>query len=177
MAEIARHWPGAMRVAAPTQGDRPPAAPCTVERQRAAIYQAMLRWLIREPHLRSSSTGVDLKPDGSFKLLRAGLAVRGELLTLWEEVHPEKSAGSAVGSAPPSCARWRALPQGCRPVILSDAGSPSTMVHGSHRTRLGLRWTSARHGPCASPSEGCDQRRRLVAVQRAPRAGLAGTQP
>ncbi len=122
MTEIARHWPGAMRVAAPLKAIDRLLRSAPLERQRAAIYQAMLRWLIREPHPLIVVDWSDLKPDGSFKLLRAGLAVRGRTLTLWEEVHPEKSAGSAVVERAFLRTLASLLPQGCRPVILSDAG-------------------------------------------------------
>ena len=66
--------------------------------------------------------GSDLKADGSFKLLRAGLAVRGRTLTLWEEVHPEQSAGSVQVESAFLHTLASLLPPGCRPILLSDAG-------------------------------------------------------
>jgi hypothetical protein len=122
LTEIARHWPGAERVAAPLKAaDRLLRSP-VLERHREALYAGMARWLVREERPLIVVDWSDLKADGSFKLLRAGLAVQGRSLTLWEEVHPEKAAGTVAVETAFLHTLARVLPPGCRPIVLSDAG-------------------------------------------------------
>jgi hypothetical protein len=122
LSELARHWPGAERVAAPLKAaDRLLRSP-VLSRCRASIYDAMTHWLIRETRPLVVVDWSDLKADGRFKLLRAGLAVQGRTLTLWEEVHPQETAGRAAVEWAFLQALAQQLPDGCRPIVLSDAG-------------------------------------------------------
>lgn len=122
LIEVARHWPGAERVAAPLKAaDRLLRSP-VLTRARGSLYQAMARWLIREERPLIVVDWSDLKADGSFKLLRAGLAVQGRTLTLWEEVHPQKTAGSVAVERAFLQHLAECLPPGCRPTVLTDAG-------------------------------------------------------
>lgn len=122
LTEIARHWPGAEHVAAPLKAaDRLLRSP-VLTRHREALYAGMARWLVREKRPVIVVDWSDLKADGSFKLLRAGLAVRGRSLTLWEEVHPESSAGTVAVETAFLHTLARLLPPGCCPIVLSDAG-------------------------------------------------------
>ncbi|MGH8110662.1 MAG: IS4 family transposase [Rhodanobacteraceae bacterium] len=122
LTEVARHWPGAERVAAPLKAtDRLLRSP-VLTRARNPLYAAMVRWLVREAHPLVAVDWSDLKADGSFKLLRAGLVVQGRTLTLWEEVHPERTAGTAAVEQAFLHHLAQCLPAGCQPVVLSDAG-------------------------------------------------------
>lgn len=119
---IARRWPGAERVAAPLKAaDRLLRSPVLTQAHRI-LYGAMCRWLIRQRHPLIAVDWSDLKADGSFKLLRASLAVRGHAITLWEEVHPQTTAGSV----PVECQFLRTLatllPDTCQPILLTDGG-------------------------------------------------------
>lgn len=64
----------------------------------------------------------DLTADGKWHLLRATLAVGGRGLTLWEEVHPQKHYGRASVQKGFLKTLKVLLPEGARPIILTDAG-------------------------------------------------------
>ena len=121
MTEIARHWPGAERVAAPLKAtDRLLRSRC-LRRCHVQLYGGLTRWLIRQDRPLIVVDWSDLKADGSFRLLRAGLAVGGRTLTLYEEVHPQATSGTQVEAA---FLRQLAglLPKGSRPIVITDAG-------------------------------------------------------
>jgi hypothetical protein len=122
LTEMARHWPDAERVMAPLKAADRLLRSAVLERGRGALYRAMTVWLIREPQPLIAVDWSDLKRDGRFKLLRAGLVVQGRTLTLWEEVHPQATAGSPAVERAFLEHLAECLPQGCRPIILSDAG-------------------------------------------------------
>jgi hypothetical protein len=122
LTEIARHWPGAERVAAPLKAmDRLLRSP-VLGRERDELYEAMAAWLVRSARPLLAVDWSDLKADGSFKLLRAGLVVPGRTLTVWEEVHPEAVAGSPAVEAAFLQHLAQCLPTRCHPIILTDAG-------------------------------------------------------
>lgn len=122
LTEMARHWPGAERVAAPLKAaDRLLRSP-VLEGNRAALYTAMAGWWVRQARPLLAVDWSDLKADGSFKLLRAGLVVQGRTLTVWEEVHPEKRAGTPAVERAFLQHLAECLPAGVRPILLSDAG-------------------------------------------------------
>jgi hypothetical protein len=122
LTEIARHWPGAERVAAPLKAVDRLLRSAPLTRDRDALYGAMGHWLLRTSQPLIVVDWSDLKADGRFKLLRAGLVTRGRTLTLWEEVHPEQSAGAAAVESAFLGKLARLLPAGSRPIVLSDAG-------------------------------------------------------
>ena len=73
---MARHWPGAECVSAPLKAaDRLLCSP-VLSRQREAMYGAMTQRLLRERRPLIVVDWSDLKADGCFKLLRAGVAVQ-----------------------------------------------------------------------------------------------------
>lgn len=82
----------------------------------------MATWLVRPVRPLLAVDWSDLKADGRFKLLRAGLVVPGRTLTLWEEVHPEAVAGSPAVEAAFLQHLAQCLPARTRPIILTDAG-------------------------------------------------------
>lgn len=122
LTAIARRWPGAERVAAPLKAaDRLLRSP-VLDHAHERLYGAMCRWLIRESQPLIAVDWSDLKADGSFKLLRASLAVRGHAITLWEEVHPQATAGSVPVERRFLHTLARLLPEGCQPILLTDGG-------------------------------------------------------
>lgn len=122
LTEMARHWPGAERVAVPLKAaDRLLRSP-VLGRKREALYAAMAGWLVRQARPLLAVDWSDLKADGSFKLLRAGLVVQGRTLTVWEEVHPEKMAGTPAVERAFLEHLAECLPAEVRPILLSDAG-------------------------------------------------------
>jgi len=122
LMELARAWPGAERVRAPLKClDRLLSNP-HLQRERAALYAHMVRWLVRSPQPVIVVDWSTLNAEESLHLLRAALAVGGRTLTLYEEVHEQGRQQS------PSVHRAflrrlnRLLPTGCQPIIVSDAG-------------------------------------------------------
>lgn len=122
LTEIARHWPDATHVAAPVKAADRLLRSAVLKRHRGALYSAMAHWLIRQERPLIVVDWSDLKADGSFKLLRAGMILRGRTITLWEEVHPEKVALTVAVEKAFILALASVLPAGCRPIVMTDAG-------------------------------------------------------
>jgi len=122
LTEIARHWPDAMHVAAPLKAIDRLLRSAPLTRHRCALYSAMAHWLIRQERPVIVVDWSDLKADGSFKLLRAGILSRGRTITLWEEVHPEKQALNAAVENAFIGTLATLLPAHCRPIVVTDAG-------------------------------------------------------
>lgn len=122
LMELARHWPGAARIGAPLKrADRFLGNP-RVQAVRVRLYQAAMAWLLRCPRPVLIVDWSELKADGQWHLLRAGVVARGRTLTLYEEVHPEhRKNARAVEAA--FLKRLRALlPDRVRPIVVTDAG-------------------------------------------------------
>ena len=122
LTELARHWAGAERVSAPLKRvDRLLGNP-RMQGARGKIYQIALTWLLRNPEPVIVVDWSELKSDGRWHLLRAGLVARGRTLTLYEEVHPEKDKISPRVEAAflKRLAAW--MPAGIKPIIVTDAG-------------------------------------------------------
>lgn len=120
--ELARHWPGALRVAAPLKRLDRLLGNARVQAVRRELYQAAALWLMRqaEPVLIVDWSG--LKGDGRWYLLRAGVAVRGRTLTVYEEVHPQRRLGKAAVHGAFLQRLQALLAQQVCPVIVTDAG-------------------------------------------------------
>lgn len=122
MMELARHWPGAMKVAAPLKrldrllGNR------SVHAARSRLYQAAIVPLLHMPEPVLVVDWSELKRDGRWHLLRAGVVLRGRTLTVYEEVHPQQHLNSrSVHTA--FLRRLKALLPACaRPIVVTDAG-------------------------------------------------------
>lgn len=122
LTELARHFPGAERIAAPLKrfdrllGNR------AVQAHRTLCYHAVLLWLVRTPRPVLIVDWSEVKSDGRWHLLRAGVVARGRPLTVYEEVHPRAKQGSPKVEAA-FLERLKALlPTGVRPVLVTDAG-------------------------------------------------------
>lgn len=120
LMELARHWPGAERVRAPLkQLDRWLSNP-RVYTPRRQCYAAAIAWLI---HCSQPVLVVDwseLKSDGRWHLLRAGVVVRGRTLTV--EVHPEACKNSPRVEAAFLQQLQSLLPRSVCPIVVTDAG-------------------------------------------------------
>jgi hypothetical protein len=122
LMELARHWPGAQRVRAPLKrmdrflGNR------AVQALRVNFYEATARWLLRSPHPVLIVDWSELKSDGRWHLLRAGVTARGRTLTVYEEVHPEPKKNNAAVEAAFLRRLGALLPRGIRPIVITDAG-------------------------------------------------------
>jgi hypothetical protein len=122
LMELARHWPGAERLRAPLKrldrflGNR------DVQAVRVCLYEAAMAWLLRSPHPTLIVDWSELKSDGRWHLLRAGIVAKGRTLTVYEEVHPEAKKNSPVVEAAFLKRLHALLPKTVRPILITDAG-------------------------------------------------------
>lgn len=122
LMDLARAWPGAQRVRAPLKKlDRLLSNP-HLQQERSLLYGQIVRWLVRTDQPVIIVDWSTLKEDESWHLLRAGLAVRGRTLTLYEEVHPQCNNQSRRVHREFLERLQQLLPAHCRPIIITDAG-------------------------------------------------------
>lgn len=122
LMELARHWPGAMRVAAPLKRVDRLLSNRQMHSARFRIYQAVALWIIRQPQPVIIVDWSELTGDGRWQLLRASVALKGRSLTLYEEAHSQRVLSSPrVHKA--FVKRLKALlPASCQPIVVTDAG-------------------------------------------------------
>lgn len=123
LIELARAWPGAERVRAPLKrldrllGNR------HLQAEIAPLYAAMARWVIAgtaQPVIIVDWS--DVKADGRWHLLRAGVPVGGRTVTLFEAIYPEREK-NAPRVERAFLGRLQALlPAGVKPIVVTDAG-------------------------------------------------------
>lgn len=122
LMELARHFPGAERVAAPLKrldrllGNR------AVQAVRTCFYQDAVRWLLRSAQPVILIDWSELKTDGKWHLLRAALAARGRALPLYDEVHPESHKCHPEVEAAFLRRLQALLPANTAPIVVADAG-------------------------------------------------------
>lgn len=122
LTELARHWPGAQRVAAPLKRlDRLLSNPRLMA-DDGVLRTAMGRHLLRGDRPVILVDWADLKGDSRWSLLRAAVPMGGRALTLYERVFPVKRQNSPKAQAEFLDALWRLLAPGQRPILVTDAG-------------------------------------------------------
>lgn len=150
MMELARHWPGAVRVAAPLKRLDRLLGNAHVHTVRCKMYHAAAALLVRTPNPVLIVDWSELKADGRWHLLRAGLAVRGRSLTVYEEVHPQHLLNSRKAHDAFLKRLKALLPEEVCPIIVTDAGFKVPWFHavealgwhwlGRVRGHVSLRW-------------------------------------
>lgn len=144
LMELARSWPDALRVAAPLKKlDRLLGNP-HLAGERDALYAAVTRWVVRQPRPVIVVDWSPLDGRGRFQLLRAGLAVGGRTLTLYESVCPAKNVGSPRIERALLRALKRSVPAGSTPILVTDAGFHAPWFHAVRR--LGWHWIGRMRG-------------------------------
>lgn len=138
LMELARSWPEALRVAAPLKRlDRLLGNPHLVE-ERDGLYAGIIHWAVRQPRPVIVVDWSPLDRRGRFQLLRAGLAVGGRTLTVYEGVYPAKAVGSPGAERALLHALKQAIPAGCIPILVTDAGFRAPWFRAVRR--LGWDW-------------------------------------
>jgi hypothetical protein len=122
MMELARHWPGAMRVAAPLKRLDRLLGNAQVHAVRHQIYHAAAALLVRTPNPVLIVDWSELKSDGRWQLLRAGLALRGRSLTRYEAVYPQRLLNSRKAHEAFLKRLKALLPVEVCPIVVTDAG-------------------------------------------------------
>ena len=122
LTELARHFPGAERIAAPLKRFDRLLGNHAAQALRAAFYQAALLWLLRMPRPILIVDWSEVKSDGRWHLLRAAVVAKGRTLTVYEEVHPTSKLASPRMEAAFLRRLQTLLPEGVRPILVTDAG-------------------------------------------------------
>src|SRR5712691_2508103 len=177
LMELARYWPGAEWALAPLKrldrllGNR------EVQAKRTRFYQVAAAWMLRsqaQPVLIVDWS--ELKSDGRWHLLRAGMPMRGRTMTVYEEVHAEAKKNSRKVQAAFLRQLKALLPPGVCPIVITDAGFQNPWFReletlgwhwiGRVRHRTRFRW--------AEPTEGTWMRCKALHAQASPRACSLG---
>jgi Transposase DDE domain len=122
LMELARSWPGAIRVRAPLKRVDRLLSNRHLGVERVVLYAAMARWLVRGPRPIIVVDWSDLDGRRRHHLLRAGVAVGGRTLTIFESIHARCEQGSARAERRLLNSLKAILPPDCRPIIVTDAG-------------------------------------------------------
>lgn len=94
---------------------------------RMFIYQAVAaHWLAEIRQLLIVVDWSGVTPDQKWHLLRASIAVDGRSVTLYEEIHPQRKYGDRGVHRRFLAKLAKLLPEGCMPIIMTDAGFRST---------------------------------------------------
>jgi len=90
---------------------------------RGSVYAGLAaRWLTGMRQVLLVIDWSDLTPDQSWQWLRAGVAVEGRSVTLYEEVHPQRRLANPKVHQQFLARVAELLPAGCQPIVMTDAG-------------------------------------------------------
>ena len=138
LMELARSWPDALRVAAPLKKLDRLLGNSHLAGEREALYAAITSWTVRQPRPVIVVDWSPLDGRGRFQLLRAGLAVGGRTLTLYERVCAAKQVGSPRIEGLLLRALKRSISSESRPILVTDAGFRAPWFRAVQR--LGWDW-------------------------------------
>lgn len=122
LMDLARSWPGAIRVRAPLKRLDRLLSNRHLDHERTLLYAAMGRALVRttRPVIVVDWSALDHR--GCWQLLRAAVPIGGRTLTIYESVHPTAELGSDKVERQLLSAVRAVLPANCRPILITDAG-------------------------------------------------------
>jgi hypothetical protein len=113
--------------------------------ERATIYhEVAAQWLAGIDHLLVVVDWSDATTDQQWHLLRASVSVEGRSMTLYEEVHPQCKYGDRDVHRRFLAQLANLLPDGCMPIIMTDAGFRSTWFELV--TKRGWQWVGRIRG-------------------------------
>lgn len=122
LMDIARSWPKAQRVRAPLKKVDRLLGNQHLHEEKQFIYAAMAKWLLNCPRPIIVVDWSDLQGHGLKFLLRAAVPVKGQTITVLEEVYEEHEKQKPHIERE-FLRRLRAvLPKAVRPIIVTDAG-------------------------------------------------------
>lgn len=122
LMDLARAWPDAERVRAPLKALDRLLGNRHLHAEREHIYHAMTCWLVRRKQPVIVIDWSDLKSDRSWHLLRAAVPVGGRTLPILDMVFPAGQQGSPKAEKQFLKRLADVLPDGSRPVLVTDAG-------------------------------------------------------
>lgn len=122
LMDLARAWPGALRVRAPLKRLDRLLSNASMHAKREGLHVAMATWLLVAKRPLIVVDWSDLKGDGRWCLLRAAVPVGGRTLTLLDRVVPLRALGNGGQQREFLKDLQRLVPAGIRPIVISDAG-------------------------------------------------------
>jgi hypothetical protein len=91
--------------------------------ERLGVYRAIARWLLSaSPRPVLIVDWADCAPGRQWLMLRAAVPLGGRTVSVYEEVHPLSRYNSPRTHRRFLCHLKAVLPEGCRPIVLADAG-------------------------------------------------------
>ena len=162
LMDLARAWPDAERVRAPLKALDRLLGNRHLHAGREHIYHAMTHWLVRSKQPVIVIDWSDLKADRSWHLLRAAIPVGGRTLPILDMVFPAGQQGSPKAEKQFLQRLADVLPEGSRPVLVTDAGFRAPWLTGCAVERrlarskpgVGTGLAACATPPISSPS-GC----------------------
>lgn len=122
LMDIARQWPGAQCVSGPLKKIDRLLGNEHLHAERQDIYAAMAQWLLKNPRVVIVVDWSDLQAHGQKFLLRAGVPVNGQTMTVLERVYTEKEKQKPQIERQFLEQLRSILPEGVKPIIVTDAG-------------------------------------------------------
>lgn len=122
LVELARHWPAAERMLGPLKRLDRLLGNSAVHQLRERFYLVAAAWLVRCEQPILVVDWSELKRDGRWLLLRAGVVMAGRTMTVYEEVHPRSKYGNAKTHKAFLKQLRALLPASVRPIVVTDAG-------------------------------------------------------
>jgi hypothetical protein len=122
LMDIARSWPKAQRVRAPLKKLDRLLGNQHLHAEKQFIYAAMAQWLLTGTRPIIVVDWSDLQGHGLKFLLRAAVPVKGQTITVLEEVYEEHEKQKPHIEAKFLRRLKALLPPGVRPIIVTDAG-------------------------------------------------------
>lgn len=174
LMDLARAWPGAERVRAPLKRLDRLLSNRHLHAEQLPLYTHMARLLVRSATPVIIVDWSTLKDNESWHVLRAGLAVGGRTVTVYEEVHSQRKQQSpAVHRAFLQCLK-QVLPTQTRPIIVTDAGFRCPWF--SAVEALGWHWVGrVRNQVCVRSDEQAPWRLLCSLLTRTAKLRLFGT--
>jgi hypothetical protein len=136
LMELARSWPDALRVSAPLKKLDRLLGNTHLAGEREQVYAAIIAWSVRQSRPVIIVDWSPLDGRGRFQLLRAGLAVGGRTLTLYERVYPANAVGNPRHERALLRVLKQAIPSSCAPILVTDAGFRAPWFHAVRK----LKW-------------------------------------
>lgn len=122
LMDIARSWPKAERVRGPLKKLDRLLGNQHLHAEKQFIYAAMAKWLLKATRPIIVVDWSDLQVHGLKFLLRAGVPVKGQTITVLEEVYEEHEKQKPHIEREFLRRLKAILPAGVRPIIVTDAG-------------------------------------------------------
>lgn len=122
MTDLSRSWPGATFSHAPLKVVDRLLSNVHVQQSILPFSRSIATWLLSVPRPVLVVDWVDLKRDGRWCALRAGIPTQGRTVTVFERIYPIQQINSRPAERDFLTALAQVLPKHVRPILVTDAG-------------------------------------------------------